>query len=182
MLIEKQIADLITALRGVLGIGLILLGWLKGESGLALAAWLMIANWSGDILDGAFARWSKQEIHTWIGDHDLEVDMFVSLGLLIYLLQTGHVSLLAIAVYLLAWLLIFWRWGFVRALGMLMQAPIYGWFIWIAVQKAPLAGWAMVIWIVTAVLLTWPRFPNQVIPGFLDNIQDFWKHHLRHSS
>jgi hypothetical protein len=182
MLIGKQIADLITALRGVLGIGLILLGWLKGEAGLSFAAWLMIANWTGDILDGAFARWSRQEIHTWIGDHDLEVDMFVSLGLLIYLLQAEYVSLLSIAVYLFIWLVIFWRWGLLRALGMLIQAPIYGWFIWIAVLDASLAGWAMVAWIAGAVILTWPRFPEQVIPGFLHNIYDFWENRLRRSS
>ena len=182
MFIGKQIADLITTLRGFLALGLMILGWARGETGLTLAAWWMIANWTGDILDGAFARWSKQEIHTWIGDHDLEVDMFVSLGLLIYMLESGFIALLPVAVYLLIWVLIFWHWGLRRSLGMLVQAPVYGWFIWIAVRDTPPAGWAILIWIAAAVVLTWPRFPNQVIPGFLHSLQALWENRLRHSS
>jgi hypothetical protein len=29
----------------------------------------------------------------------------------------------------------------------------------------------MLVWIVLAVLVTWPRFPQQVVPGFLEKIK-----------
>ncbi len=53
----------------------------------------MIANWTGDLLDGRIARRSRMVDHTWIGDHDLEVDMAVSTGLLVYMQQSGFVNI-----------------------------------------------------------------------------------------
>jgi len=57
-------------------------------------------------------------------------------------------------------------------MGMLFQAPIYGWFIYIALTYAPEAGWWLVAWILAAVVITWPRFPREVVPGFLKGMRD----------
>jgi len=93
MIVAKQFADLITATRGLIAFFLIWLGSSHGAEGLSLAVWLMLADWIGDAIDGPISRRSSVKYHTWIGDHDLEVDMTVSIGLLIYLLQSGYLSI-----------------------------------------------------------------------------------------
>ncbi|MEK7324379.1 MAG: hypothetical protein AAB217_03870, partial [Chloroflexota bacterium] len=127
MLAAKQVADLITWGRVALAFGLAWLGRAHGADVLPLVVWLMIADWTGDCLDGAIARRSRVHYHTWVGDHDLEADMIVSGGLLAYLLFAGLVDAWLAVVYVIAWALIFWRWGVPKSLGMLAQAPIYGW-------------------------------------------------------
>lgn len=167
MLAAKPLADLITSARALAGIGLIWLGWAYGADALALAVWVMLFDWIGDLLDGSIARRSRSPAHTWIGDHDLEVDMFVSAGLLVYLVLAHLLAAWLAGVYVLAWALVFWRGGLLRAPGMLFQAPIYGWFIWVALRDAPAAGIWIIVWLVAAIVLTWPRFPREVVPGFL---------------
>lgn len=172
MLVAKQVADLITTSRALLSFVLAWLGFVQGEAGLALAAWIMVLDWSGDAVDGVIARRSRVQYDSWIGDHDLEVDMLVSIGLFIYMLASGYWGLWQAGVYLIVWLLILWHWGLMRSLCMLFQAPIYGWFIWIALRDQFSAGLGMVLWIVAAVVLTWPKFPEMVIPGFLKGMRD----------
>ncbi|HLE29800.1 MAG TPA: hypothetical protein VI793_16870 [Anaerolineales bacterium] len=174
MLSAKRLADLITEVRLLLGGMLAWLGLAQGAAGLPLAVWLMIADWTGDCLDGAVARRSRVHDHTWVGDHDLEADMLVSGGLLAYLVFARFLDLHLAGAYLLIWALVFWYWGLLRSLGMLFQAPIYAWFIWVAVRDAPGAGWWIVIWIAAAIVITWPKFPKEVIPGFLAGMQRVW--------
>ncbi len=171
----KHVADLVTFARGLLALGLVWLGWSQGANGLKLAVYLMLVDWTGDVLDGFLARRSQSKNQTWIGDHDLEVDITVSAGLLGYILLSGYIDWRIAALYLLAWLLIFWQWGYLRSLGMLVQAPIYCVFIYLAVREPPYTGWWMIGWIVVALVITWPRFPREVIPGFLENIRGIRK-------
>jgi hypothetical protein len=172
MLVGKQVADMITISRALVAFWLTWLGISKGETGLVMAVWTMILNWTGDALDGTFARRSSKQYHTWIGDHDLEVDILVSIGLLFYMLGAGLVGLRVVILFCLIWLLIVWHWGYNRSLGMLIQAPIFGWFIWIALYKNPSAGIWPIIWMFTAIVITWPRFPNEVVPGFLTGMKE----------
>lgn len=168
MLVAKQVADLITSARGLIALCLVWVGIVRGAAGLSLAAWLMLSDWIGDMLDGRVARRSRVQYRTWIGDHDLEVDMTVSLGLLVYLLQARFVNPWLAGAYVLVWVVYFWQQhGIPHSLGMLFQAPIYGWFIWVALNKAPLAGWIIVTFLALAIVLTWPYFPKVMVPGFL---------------
>jgi len=167
MLVAKQVADFLTFTRALLLLVFVWLGVIRGAESLPFAALLMIYSWTSDSLDGPLARRSSRSYHTWLGDHDLEVDMAVSVGLLIYMLISGYVPLLIFILYLLAWIIIFLYFGFYRSLGMTFQAPIYGWFLWIALRDAPEYGLAMVAWILAILAVTWPRFPREVVPGFL---------------
>jgi cardiolipin synthase len=171
MLVAKQVADLITITRGLLFIFFPWVGITYGAAGLPLAALTMICAWASDAIDGILARRSSRIFHTWIGDHDLEVDMLVSIGLLIYMLLSDYISTKVGALYLAGWVFIFVFLGFHRSLGMTFQAPIYGWFIWVAIRVAPVYGLLMVAWIIGAVVITWPRFPKEVIPGFLQGFR-----------
>lgn len=172
MIVAKQVADLITIARVLIAIGLVWLGITLGVGGLPFAAWAMIADWSGDAVDGQIARRSRVQYRTWIGDHDLEVDMSVSIGLLIYMLQVGFVNWWLAGVYILIWVAYFWRQGGIpHSEGMLFQAPIYGWFIWVALRYAPQAGWTIVAFLAIAIAITWPYFPNVMVPGFLKGLR-----------
>ncbi|MBI5840555.1 MAG: CDP-alcohol phosphatidyltransferase family protein [Chloroflexi bacterium] len=171
MVVAKQVADLITTARVLIAVYLMWLGITHGAAGLPLAAWLMIADWAGDAVDGRIARRSRIQYRTWIGDHDLEVDMSVSAGLLIYMLQAGFVNGWLAGSYILLWGVYFWRQGGIpRSPGMLFQAPIYGWFIWVSLRDAPQAGWAIVVFLASAVALTWPYFPRVMVPDFLKGL------------
>ena len=171
MLVAKQVADIFTFLRVLLSPAFILLGYIKGSEGLPIASGLLIASWATDSLDGTLARRSRIKYRTWLGDHDLEIDMWASFGLLIYMLLSGYVSWQIGAVYILIWSLFFWRWGIPRSMGMLFQAPIYSWFIYLALRYAPMAGFVMLGWIILIMIVTWPRFPNEVVPGFLEGME-----------
>jgi phosphatidylglycerophosphate synthase len=171
MLVAKQVADLITFSRGLMAFILAGLGLLVGKDALPMAAWVMIADWCGDMVDGPIARRSRIHYHTWIGDHDLQVDMTVSVGLLIYLLGAGYVSWWMGVIYLLGWALFFFRFGVIPAPGMLFQAPIYFWFILTALRDATGLGALIIVLILAAVILTWPKFPQVVVPGFLEGMR-----------
>ena len=171
MLVAKQVADLITFSRALMAFILAGLGMLVGKEALPVVAWVMIADWCGDMVDGPIARRSRIHYHTWIGDHDLQVDMTVSVGLLIYLLGAGYVSWWVGVIYLVGWALFFLRFGVIPAPGMLFQAPIYFWFILTALREATGLGALIIVLVFTVVILTWPKFPKVVVPGFLEGMR-----------
>lgn len=180
MLVAKQVADLITLGRAMLAVLFVGLGMTQGAQGLPWAAWLLLLSWSSDLLDGAVARRSRVYYHTWIGDHDLQVDMAASAGLLVYLTLSGFIPLAACLAYVSAWALAYWRWRSTPALGMLFQAPIYAGLIALALLLATPHGLVMLAWIAAAIYITWPRFPQQVIPGFLQDMRSLWGRHSHH--
>lgn len=164
---SKRVADLITWSRALLLPLFMWLGFAHGQEALPAVVVLMILNWTGDSVDGVLARRGSAFVHTWIGDHDLEVDMAISGGLLGYLVAADLIAYQAAALYVLLWLLLFWRKGLTRSLGMLFQAPIYGWFIFVVIRDAAPYGLLILAWIAAAILITWPKFPKVIVPGFL---------------
>lgn len=170
MIVAKQVADLLTSLRVVLAFSFIIVGVTQGIESFPLAIWMLIACWLTDCLDGPLARRSSRQYHTWIGDNDLGVDMVVSVGLLIYMMETGILTITQGVVYGLVWGVVFLRIGLPRSLGMLFQAPIYGVFLWAALQTHFYPAYWMLIFIAFIVIATWPRFPQEVIPGFLSGM------------
>ena len=48
MFSAKQVADLVTWFRVLLGLGLVWLGLTEGVQGLNKAVWIMILDWTGD--------------------------------------------------------------------------------------------------------------------------------------
>lgn len=178
-MVAKQVADLVTATRGLLVFIFPWLGLVQGEGALPWVGLLLVVDWTGDCIDGPLARSSRGQSRTWIGDHDLEIDMAVSIGLAFYMLIAGFVNLYVGIAYLLLAGLFFWFFGVPRSPGMLFQAPIYGWFLYVVLRETPALGWWMVAWILAAVVITWPRFPNEVIPDFLGGIRKLLDPDLR---
>ena len=131
------------------------------------------------INDGRVAQRSRVYYHTWIGDRDLEVDMLVSVGLMVYMAISVYLNHWMAFVYVLVWGLIFLHQGLVPALGMLFQAPIYGWFIVVSMVHALEYGRFLLLWILVVLVVTWPLFPQTVIPNFLDGLRDLWSTRLK---
>jgi len=171
MIVAKQVADFITLTRAMLLLCYTWLGITRDSDSIAIAAILLIYSWTSDCLDGPIARRSSRYYHSWLGDHDLEVDISVSVGILIYVLLAGYLPLLVGAGYLIIWLFVFLFFGYHRSLGMLFQAPLYGYLIWLSLQYAPIYGLSMIAWILAALAITWPRFPKEVVPGFLQGFK-----------
>ena len=87
---------------------------------------------------------------------------------------SGYLNHWIAFVYILVWVLIFLHQGLVPALGMLFQAPIYGWFIVVSMVHALEYGRFMLLWILVVLVATWPLFPQTIVPNFLDGLRDLW--------
>lgn len=166
----KKLADAITGARALLALLLVWIGWTRGADALTWATWILLVNWTGDAIDGPIARRSPTRYHTWIGDHDLHIDMAFSAGLLAYMAVAGFVDPRLAGLYAILWALLLAYTNMSRALGMFCQAPVYGWFIWTALRDTPAQGRMLIIWILVAIAVTWPRFPQQIVPGFLEGV------------
>lgn len=172
MLDWKLLADAITLLRGLLGLGLVWLGLGPGPSGLSTAVLVLLLCWISDFIDGRIARLGREFRRTWIGDRDVHVDAFVSLCLGLYLVAAGFLSGLVAVVYLLVWVLIFRIVGQNHGYLMLVQAPIYAFFLWVALRQAPQAGIWLLGWVAFVLLVNWTRFTREVVPGFLKDMRN----------
>jgi phosphatidylglycerophosphate synthase len=170
MVAAKRVADFLTISRMLVSVVFVWLGVSTGPESLELAAWLLLFAWTADSLDGPLARRGPRAFTTWVGDHDLFFDIVVSLGLLGYLVGSDVIAWPYAAAYLLLWSLILIYFGFSRSLGMLLQAPIYGWFLVVTWMQAPMTALVMMVWIGLAVAITWPKLPNEIIPGFLEGM------------
>jgi cardiolipin synthase len=171
MVRTKTLADALTGLRFVLGLYLVWLGWQKGPKAIVPATLTLLVAWATDVLDGPLARRDPRGIQTWIGDHDLEADLVVALGVWAYLAMAGFVSPWLAAAYVLAAVAALWRFGSAH-LAWGVQALPYGAMIWTTWRTLPAYGFLLVAWIVLVVVITWPRFPHQTLPGFLDGMRD----------
>jgi phosphatidylglycerophosphate synthase len=171
MIRAKTIADTLTVTRVFLALFILWLGVTGGSEALPAAMTALIFAWATDLLDGPFARRDPTAPQTWVGEHDLQADMSVGLGVLGYLTFAGFAPVwlgLAYLAVCAALLLIF------RSIhvGMLVQAPPYAMMLYVALRFATLQGGIAVAWILLAVIVTWPRFPNETVPGFLRGMRE----------
>jgi len=170
LLRTKALADVLTGVRFLLGLYLIPLGLYGGSEAVVPATLILLLAWATDVLDGPLARHDPRGIHTWIGDHDLEADMMVALGVWTYLTTAGYLAPWLAVAYLLAVAAALWHFRSIHvAWG--VQALPYGAMIWTALQVAPSYGLLLVAWIALVLVATWPRFPRQTLPEFLNGVR-----------
>ncbi len=170
----KTLADTLTSVRFLLAFYLIWLGWQKGPKAIGPAALALLIAWVTDVLDGPLARRDPRGIRTWIGDRDLEADMAVALGVWIYLTLAGFLSPWLAGAYLVVVAVALWRLGSTH-LAWGVQALPYGAMIWTSWRMAPVYGLLLVAWLGLVVAATWPRFPRQTVPEFLNGVRDLWR-------
>jgi hypothetical protein len=170
----KLLADFITSMRCFLGFVLAWLGLSCRKDALSLATIILLLDWTGDFFDGRIARLTSKPRTTWIGNHDLQVDLFFSLGLGIYLVGSGYVTNIVAICYLVFWGLVLWRWGFDRNLLMLVQAPIYLANIFIVLLEQASLGIWLVAWVLGMLTINWKKFSSEIVPHFIQGIQTLW--------
>jgi len=171
MLDVKTIADTLTAGRFFLALAIFWLGLKMGRPALPTVTLVLVLGWASDLLDGALARRDPNRRHTWLGDNDLSVDVCVALALLCYLTFSGYVSPAIAVSYILMTGVLIWRFHS-RALAMVAQAPVYAILLYLALRDAPTYGALAVGWILLTVIVTWPRFPETVVPEFLQGMRE----------
>ena len=174
MITTKTLADILTASRFGLAWVLLWLGISRGAAGLPAAVVILIIAWTTDVLDGPLARKDPSRQQTWIGDHDLEIDMSVSLGVLTFLVLAGYLAPWIAVSYVIICLIMLWRFRS-QELAWAVQAPPYAAMLFIALLHAPINGLAMVAYLVVVIVATWPRFPQMTVPQFLSAMQNLSK-------
>ena len=175
MLDAKMVADLITGLRGLVGLIMVWLGFTQGEAALPIVVFLLLLDWTGDFVDGKFARGSRHPRHTRLGDSDIYIDVFISLCLAIYLVSAGLVGFAVAFWYILGSALVLWRLGLDKNLLMILQAPIYLWFILNVMVLIPELGIWLLIWMLVALVINWRRFSQNMVPKFFEAMRSIWR-------
>jgi phosphatidylglycerophosphate synthase len=105
----KLLADALTAIRVVLAV---LMSWVAltrhDPEGFRVIVWLAIVAFTTDWLDGPIARRTKDVPQTWLGYHDFEIDLTVTVALSITLFQYQLIwpVLVAIGIFIV-WII--WR-------------------------------------------------------------------------
>lgn len=174
MISTKTLADVLTASRFGLAWVLLWLGISRAAEGLPIAVVILVIAWTTDALDGPLARKDPSSKQTWIGDHDLETDISVSLGVLTFLVLGGYlVTWLAVS-YVIICTFMLWRFRSIE-LAWAVQAPPYAAMLFIALLNAPIYGLAMVAYLVMVLVATWPRFPQVTLPQFFSGMQNLSK-------
>jgi len=168
----KHVADFVTASRVLIAVAVAWLGATRGAEALPLVTALTILNWSGDATDGVIAGRSRNKRVTWIGRNDLLVDITFSIGLLFYLASASYLPWQLVGGFLIIWTIVVLRYGYGLLLGQLLQAPIYGWLIWITFSRSMEQFWWITGWIVLATVLSWPKVPKVMVGGFLSSIMN----------
>lgn len=173
--ITKRIADVITWARVLLFPLLVWLGFSRGLDAFPIIVIIMLLNLTFDSIDGPLARYRPSPRQSWIGERDLDVDMFVTSGLLAYLTISGVIPLPVTLLYLLIWAIYFWYNGIPHSMGVLYEIPIYICFLVIAVTEAPILLLILVIVLLIALIVSWPKFPKESLPEFFSGVLPLWK-------
>ena len=155
--IINRIPDFFTSLRIILGFILIGSGIANGAAAIAEDIWLLVASWSTDMVDGRLSRSLKTHGKTWLGRHDVYIDMFVSLAVLAYLTVTAILPLWIVLVYLLVWGAIFARFGRKEMFAQVFQNPIYLAFVVFTVIAQPAVLPWLLLWAFAAFIFFYKR-------------------------
>lgn len=174
---QKRVADLCTAMRGPLALGLVWLGISRGKDGIQLALILLLAAATLDTMDGYFARASNAPYQTWIGAHDLIVDMGFSLALLLYLTLAGYVSPILAVIYAGFWTIVFSNQQILpNSLAVLSQAPVYGGTALAALfDSAQVIVW-LAAWVSVMLFFAGNRFFSVRLPALLEDFSRRFLH------
>lgn len=167
---RRFLADLLTFIRLPISVVFILLGFADVEKAVTIACAVLILSWTTDTFDGYFAKSAHPPNISWIGRHDLQIDMMVSLGILVFLVLQDHMNLWFAGGLLILWLIAFiFSWS-APSIGRFIQTPMYGWLVWLTFFETPLLGWLTIAFLAAVLIFTWPRYPNE-----LTETIEWWK-------
>ena len=166
----KYIADLLTLARFVLGLVLAILGIANAApEGLQLAVMLVLLGWLTDLLDGRLARRDLDARETWLGRHEAEADLSISMGVGVFLVFSGYIPIwlgvLILVVLPAVWLLHSYQ------LDWPMYALPYVFLLIAAFEGAPLNAGLMVGYLVFTLVIQFSRFSGEHLPEFFQSFR-----------
>lgn len=167
----KTLADLLTVSRACLSVCLAALGMVRGAEALPTAVLIVIITWLTDLLDGPLARHDPDPRITWIGEHDPEADLTVSLGVAAYLVLSGYLAAWLGAVVVLVTLGL-WVWHS-HQLAWPFYAVPYVVLEVVALREAPLFGWLAVAYLLATLVARWSRLRDEFLPEFFQAVASF---------
>ncbi len=169
---RKRLADLLTGSRLCLSLTIAVLGIRTGIQAVETVIPLLLVAWTTDILDGPLARSSGCTQQTWIGTHDLSVDICLGTSLLICIAAIDWWHWATAAVYLLLGCAVLLSHDQVpKCLGALFQGPVYVSFAVRAIAQSVCGAWLLPAYAVTATAVTWRRFSKQIMPEFFGGVR-----------
>ncbi|MDI3517954.1 MAG: hypothetical protein PWQ34_101 [Caldanaerobacter sp.] len=167
----KIAANALTIGRAVIGIIIGGLGAYQGRKALKAVVLLLMTAWFSDVADGFLARASKVKVKDWIGEHDLYADMTVSAGVLYYLTSSNYIPVYAgWGIFIGSVILLYYFPSTTLAEG--LQAIPYALMIYTSFMHIPLYGFLIVAFLLFLIAITWPRFPKEKVPGFLNGMRN----------
>ena len=122
---------------------------------------MFLIAWVTDTIDGTLARKDHRGSHTWIGDNDLTADVLLALSTIIYFTVSGIISLW-ISIFYFAFILLVTFVFTSQTLFVTFIALAYALYLLVSYFSAPRLWWIFILWIVTALLITWNRFWENV--------------------
>ena len=147
---------------------------------------LFVAFIIGAVVISSYTRYEAEIFHwfeenmEWLDDNP---GIVLVSGLVLVaplLMLSGYLPMVYLAAYVLFWLAIFLVFGFHRQLGMLFQAPFYMLLILQVIRSHPFTGICIIAGLAAMIIFTWPRFPNQVIPDFLNSVMGVFQKLTKH--
>lgn len=105
----KFLADLLTASRSVVALGVLGAAWQANPDTLPWVAGIVVLAWTGDMIDGWLARKGGTSPLNWVGKYDHEIDASLAGATLIYLWRIGLVSNWLLALLLIVTLVVWYK-------------------------------------------------------------------------
>ncbi|MGD8605003.1 MAG: CDP-alcohol phosphatidyltransferase family protein [Anaerolineales bacterium] len=165
----RRLADLLTLSRVALSLAIIFLGTQTHEETLPKVVILVLLSWFTDLIDGPLARHDLYHPTTIIGQHDAEADLTTSIGVTIYLVLAGYVPAAGALVFLL-FLTRVWFWHSHQLAWPLYALP-YAFLLVFAFQEITAYGRLMGAYILTMLVVSWPRLQHEFLPEFFEAVQ-----------
>jgi len=169
----KPLADVLTVSRVLLSISLAVLGATQGAGALPVAVLIVILCWFTDLVDGPLARHDADSRTTWVGKHDAEADLLITVGVSAYLVFSGYLAVwVGVALMLVA---VGLRILHSRALAWPVGAVSYLVLGIVTFQESPILGWVVVGYLLVTLAVRWPRLLHEFLPEFFDAVGSLFK-------
>jgi hypothetical protein len=165
----RLLADLLTVCRVVLSLLIILLGIQSELETLPQVVLVLIIAWLTDLFDGPLARQDTHHPVTIIGEHDAEADLTTSIGVTVYLALAGYIPAAGALIFLLI-LTRVWFWHSHQLAWPLYALP-YALLLVLAFQEAPAYGRLMGAYVLTMLVISWPRLNDEFLPEFFEALE-----------
>ena len=160
----RQLADGLTILRVLISAMLVLLGLWRGAEVLETVIALLMLAFFTDLIDGHLARMSPEKEPSWIGRHDPEADMAMSVGVSSYLTVSGFLAPTVGAVLIFV---IVTLWLYRYQLAWPIYAIPYVILALVALQQAPFFGWLLIAYVLATMIIRIPRLLHEYLPDFV---------------